>query len=238
MSAGKPAILFSGGYGHPFAGSSAALAQIAAGAGYDAAIEEELDAALGRLAGVRLLLVNALYWSMTQHAKYAPHRELWARELLDGQMAALDAFVRGGGSLLVMHTGTICWDTQPGWREIMGGGWLWGVSHHPELGPVLVQPTEFARARWPGLADFRVRDEVYHALGVQQDCRVLATSAVFEAPQPVAWVRRHGAGRVAVNALGHDAASLETPGHAALIAAMLEWLEVGGDTSGGDDAGG
>lgn len=227
MSTTPTAVLFSGGYNHPFAETSPVLASFARAEGWTVAIETDLNAALAALGSSRLLIVNALCWSMTQHEKYAPDREIWAREMNDDQIAALDAFVCEGGSLLVMHTGTICWDTQPGWRRIMGGGWQWGLSQHPPLGPAMVAMTAAGLAFCRGAEDFSIVDEVYHNLGPQTDCDVLATCEISEGPQPIAWMRRHGQGRVCVDALGHDANALLTPGHSLLIRSMLQWLQEG-----------
>ncbi|MFD2498630.1 hypothetical protein ACFSTI_06915 [Rhizorhabdus histidinilytica] len=116
------AIIYSDGYGHPFAETSPILADLGRSSGWNVTIEPSLDAVLARLAGDDLLIVNALRWSMTQHEKYAPDRAQWAVMLPDAQMQRLDDHVRLGGRLLVMHTGTICWDNQPGWPAIMGAG--------------------------------------------------------------------------------------------------------------------
>ena len=227
MSTIPAAVLFSGGYGHPFEETSPVLASFAMAEGWSVVVETDLDATLAALGSAQLLIVNALCWSMTQHEKYAPDRETWAREMSDGQMAAIDTFVRGGGRLLVMHTGTICWDTQPGWRRIMGGGWQWGLSHHPPLGPAMVAMTAAGLVFCPGAEDFSIVDEVYHNLGPLTDCDVLATCEIAEGSQPIAWMRRHGRGRVCVDALGHDADALLTPGHSLLIRSMLQWLKEG-----------
>jgi type 1 glutamine amidotransferase len=84
------------------------------------------------------------------------------------------------------------------------------------LGPVTVQTRDGGR--------FEVIDEAYHDLCHADDCTVLATVTIDDGPQPVAWIRRHGAGRVAIDALGHDARSLDHPGHRALLNDMLAWV--------------
>jgi uncharacterized protein len=221
------AVLFSGGYNHPFAESSPMLASHAAAAGWAVAIEEDLDAVLERLADCGLLLVNALYWTMVQDEKYAPDRARWAFAMRGEQIAAIDRYVGGGGRLFVLHVGTICWDSQPRWREIMGGGWQWGRSFHPPLGQIEVVLTAEGQALSPGEGRFELEDEAYHNLDPALDCRILATCAISEGPQPLAWVREHGQGRVAVDALGHDARSLGNADHAALIGGMLRWLGEG-----------
>lgn len=218
------AVVLSGGYAHPFDETSASLAEALARAGLGSRVETSVEAVLAALPGARLLAVNALRWSMTQDPKYAPHRALHAGELDDAQLAAMAAHVAGGGALLALHTATICWDTQPGWRALIGGGWRWGRSHHPPLGPVAVALTPEGRDLAAGPATFELIDEAYHALDPDPDCTVRAVATAGGEPQPVAWTRRHGRGRVAVDALGHDRRSLDAPGHAALLAGLIGWV--------------
>lgn len=222
----RQSLIYSDGYAHPFAESSAALARLLEAQGWTVAIETELDAALARLPEAQLFAVNALRWSMVQHEKYASHRAEHARTMSDAQLAAIERFVAGGGSLLALHTAVICWDNQPGWRALLGGGWHWDRSWHPPLGPVTVTPSAAGRAA--GLTAFSVTDEAYHRLDPAADCTVLACAAAGDpanGPQPVAWTRNHGSGRVAVDALGHDAASLEEAAHATLLAHLIGWLD-------------
>ncbi|BBE35651.1 ThuA domain-containing protein [Sphingosinicella microcystinivorans] len=235
MRAKPSALIYSGGYSHPFAETTSVLSGYAEMSGFALVVEEDIDAAIARLAEVDLLVVNALYWGMTQYERYAPHRERWAYVLPDTHMAALRNFVVRGGALLVMHTGTICWDTQPDWIRLMGGGWSWERSYHPPLGDAVVELTAEGRRYSNGPSHFALVDEVYHRLDPSTDCTVLANGDVGEGAQPVAWVRREGAGRVAVDALGHDARSLTAPGHAALIMGLLAWLRVRA-TGEGEDA--
>lgn len=220
--------MLSGGYAHAFAETSAAVARFVADAGLSPTTHDTVPDALAALPGARLLVVNALWWSMTQDAKYAPHRAAHARTLADRELTVIDEHVRAGGSLLALHTATICWDTQPGWRDLIGGGWTWGRSHHPPLGPVAVVLTPEGAALSVGTAVFSLIDEAYHGLDPAADCRVLALATAGGTAQPIAWTRRMGKGRVAVDALGHDVRSLAEPGHAALLRALIDWLAEGG----------
>ncbi len=218
------AIIYSGGFGHPFADSSATLATQIEAAGWTTTIETELGAALDGLPAASLLVVNALRFSMTQAERYLAHRAEFAAEMSDDEFRTLDRFVADGGALLVMHTGTVCWDTQPGWKSLIGGGWDWQRSHHPPPAPIVVTLTAAGGAIVEGPPDFGLIDEVYHHLDPSPDCTVIATAEIEEGPQSIAWTRRHGRGRVAVDALGHDSRSLTEPGHSALIGGLLGWL--------------
>lgn len=221
----QEAILISGGYSHPFSESSATLAQLIEAAGWRVTIQEDIDQAMAALARrPALLAVNALMWSMTQHEKYAPDRDQYAYLLPDSYMDAIQDYVANGGRLFVLHVSTICWDTQPRWHEVMGGGWTWGRTHHPPFGAITVQLTPEGHSLSVGSDRFALLDEAYHNLDPRPDCTVIATCEIEEGPQPVAWTRTYGNGRVAVDALGHDARSLNDPNHAAMIAGLLGWL--------------
>ena len=222
----RRAIILSGGYSHPFGESSPALSRLIEQSGYDPAIEDDIDAAIAALSTKpALLAVNALRWSMTQHEKYDADRAQYAYDLPDAHMDAIADYVASGGRLFVLHVSTICFDTQPRWREVMGGGWQWGHSHHPPMGKIEVRLTDTGATMSSGPDRFELFDEAYHNLDPSDDCKVLATCEVDEGPQPLAWVRDYGKGRVAVDALGHDARSINAPGHRELIAAQLEWLK-------------
>lgn len=227
-------VIYSDGYNHPFAESSAALAAIANQAGLTARITGNLSEALGWLVpGEGILAVNALRWSMTQFERYAKDRPAWAGAISATDMMAISQHVEAGGGLLACHTAVICWDLEPRWPALLGGGWDWSRSFHPPLGPFEVSLTPAGTGLSQGSDRFNVIDEAYHALDPAADCEVLATAdlgAVSGAgPQPLVWRRSVGQGRVAVNALGHDGTSVRVPGHAALIAGILHWL--GGDAA-------
>lgn len=212
-------ILYSDGYNHPFAQSSNALADIALGMGLPTEITSNLADALAKLRPRRdILAINALRWSMTQFERYAADRPHWAGSLSDEHLASIKDHIERGGGLLAMHTAVICWDNQPGWLDLLGGGWDWDRSFHPPLGAITVQPAPvFA-------APFEIVDEAYHHLDLAADCEIIATADAGEGPQPVVWRRQHGSGRIVVDALGHDARSLGAAGHVAILEAMLGWL--------------
>lgn len=220
------AVILAGGHAHPFAETSAVLAAMAGAAGLAAAVHGEVAAALEALAPGDLLVVNALWWSMTQDPKYAPHRAAHARALPPGALARMRGHVEAGGALLAMHTAVICWDGEPGWKALLGGGWTWGRSFHPPLGPVTVVPTAAGAALAGSAAPFTLVDECYHRLDPEPGCELLAHAGAGAEPagQPVAWRRAVGAGRLAVDALGHDRRSLAASGHAALLAGLMAWL--------------
>ena len=212
------ALIYTGGYNHPFSESSRALAGVLGARGITCSLETDLDLTLAGLTQVDLLAVNALRWTMTQDEKYAADRADWAFVAQTDQVRTLERWVHAGGRLLAMHTAVLCFDNQPLWIALLGGGWRWGRSHHPPLGPLHIDVV--------GAEGFNLIDEAYHHLDAGADTEVLATCTMDTGTQTLAWVRSHGRGRVAVNSLGHNARSIVTPGHRALIERMLDRLNL------------
>lgn len=201
-------LVLSGGFGHDFAATTALL-----GATETVTTIAEFGAALPRH---RQACVNALYWSMQQDEKYAPRRSM-AVTATDEDIRPLAHWLAAGGRLLALHTAVICFDTAPAWRALLGGGWTWGTSWHPPVGPAWVYPR--------GQPGFAQVDEVYHRLDPAADCTIIAHADAGHGRQPVAWTRVHGRGRVAVNALGHDCDAMAHPGQVALRQRLWDWLE-------------
>ncbi|HEV2677371.1 MAG TPA: ThuA domain-containing protein [Aliidongia sp.] len=216
-------LILTGGIGHPFADASAALADILAADGIVSTVTEDIEQGLAGLDGFDLVTVYALRWRMLIGEKYAPHREQWAFSLSDAGRQALTRFVEAGGGLLALHTAVICFDDWPGWHRLLGAEWIWGRSAHPPFGPVAVDPTGKAHAVAEGVVSFELRDEVYGNLDMDEDVEPLLTADAGAGSWPVAWTRRAGQGRVVVDLLGHDRASLEQPMHRRLLRQGARW---------------
>jgi hypothetical protein len=222
------ALLFTGGIYHDFERMSAATAGILASAGLSVEIVEqpaELVAALARRPA-DLLVVQALRWRMLGNEKYEPFRDEWAYETGADLIDAVTAHVAGGGGVLSLHTGCICFDDWPGWRGILGGGWVWGESFHaPGLEPVRVTPVP-GHPVTDGVSSFTVSDEHYRNLALDPRSVVLARGvATAGTSHPVAWAHagEDRAGRAVTLTTGHDLASLTEPGQALLIRQAALW---------------
>ncbi len=188
----------------------------------EADLEIDIEAGLAALADYDLLAINALRWTMTQHEKYDAERPRWGLDLSAAGRAAIEAHLARGRGLVGLHTASICFDTWPGWRDVLGGAWVWGRSYHPPKGPVAVaiNPTQPLAA---GLDDFSVDDEVYYHLDRLPGLDIWAEADAGAGPQPFVWSHHSGPGRVFYDGLGHDVASMETPAHQALLARGLTW---------------
>ena len=199
-------LLLSGGIYHPFAETSAVVAEILAPLGVESTVSPVREG-LARLAdeGFDLLTINALAFSMTQAEKYAPLRDGFAFTASAADRAAIEGHLARGGGLLGLHTAAICFDGWEGWPGILGAGWVWGRSHHPVPEYVTVQ----------GAAGFTLWDELYCDLALDPEAEVLATatSETVAEPQPVLTRK----GRAVYLALGHDLTGVSTPGYAGLL---------------------
>jgi len=229
-------VLLSGGIFHPFDATSSHLAQSFATLGLETEIFDDVEAGLARVREVKpaLLTLNLLRWRMAGE-KYDPYRDQWRFELSAEGRKSLVEHVESGGGLLALHTASICFDSWSGFAEVLGGGWVWGPSHHPPLGPVTVEPTDVAHPITAGLPAFSLRDEVYTHMALQPGTRGLLEALPGDGapPQPLLWARACGAGRVVYDALGHDVASMAHPVHARILARAALWVckrddEIGG----------
>ncbi len=218
-------LIITGGIYHPFNESARALADVLADHGVVSEITFDVEAGLRRVAGrdFDLLTIHCLRWRMTQHEKYEPFRAEWALSLSREGQQAIVAHLQRGGALLGVHTASICFDDWSGWHDTLGVTWRWGHSHHPPIGPVEVLPTNHALAE--GLPEFTVTDELYQDLHVAPDVEVIAEGRLAGGSDwwPVGFIKDGPGGRRSYLSLGHDAASILTPGHAALIARVTRW---------------
>ena len=116
-------LLLSGGPGHDFEQTSAALAKILASP--DTATEIVTDPAHffdllrlgtnGQIEPWDLLTVNALRWQMGQD-RYAEQRTEWEYAIQENDLELITGFVNSGGGLLALHTAVICFDAHPLWQ--------------------------------------------------------------------------------------------------------------------------
>ena len=148
-----------------------------------------------------------------QHPRYDSMRERWQYHTPGAADVALDAHLAGGGAVLSMHTGCICFDDWDRWSRLLGRRWSWDesrMSWHPERGPldvVLQTPGNGSRFTvidecYTDMADIAGQDPV-HVWATATDLTwgtAAATSAGPAAPlgatrpadQPAVWTRLAG----------------------------------------------
>lgn len=198
---------------HPFAETSARLAEVIGSPGHRVEVSEKVEESLGALDGPRLVVINI-------GNPAAPRPASTMIEIQDALLAHLE----GGGGLLGMHVSATSFTTMPRWPEILGGHWVRGTTMHP--------PLDLARIRLhPGMhpvagddAEIEVLDERYSYLDVREDAVVLGDHEHDGLVHPMIWAREHGAGRVVYDGLGHDARSYDSPTHRDFLRRAVSWL--------------
>lgn len=197
---------------HPFPTTSPLVADLLREAGFEVDVDEDVDAAMTRLDGVDLLVVNAA----------DPWRDTDERLSPDAPgPAALAAALERGIGVLAFHCSTASLRDYPDWAAAVGGMWVPGASWHPPLDETTVTGATLPDGRV--VADFTVVDERY--LSMQQIGRshVVATHDGERGPEPSIWTREYGRARVVVDLLGHDERSYESAGHRAVITQLALW---------------
>ena len=97
----------------------------------------------------------------------------------EAQKAALDAHLKRGGGLVVIHTASVSNDP-PWWKSVIGGAWVPGKTRWKE-GPMDLYYTEnqWLEGGHPitrGASNFHLNDEIYYDMDLAPGIRVLATS--------------------------------------------------------------
>ena len=225
-------LVLAGGspHAHDFAACGAALVRIVTELDHDVHLVEHPDHAAELLRGdgqlaIDALVVDGLWWRMLGD-DYDQWRDEFAYSPGEATRDALCSFVAAGGGLVAVHTTPICFDDWPEWGEVVGGAWQWGVSSHPQVGPVTARIVD-AHPVVDGLPlELRLRDEVYGDMAVRNSVHVLAVARRNEhdAEQPVVWTHSYGNGRVVFDGFGHDAVSLNQPHHAQLLGQAVTWV--------------
>lgn len=194
---------------HPFTETSALLAGILAAADR----EIQVTTSLARLEDpdADLVVVNA---GNAEQPTVGDARAV----------AGLDAWLRRGGALLALHVSSTAFPDVDAWEAIIGARWVRGTTMHPDQGHAAVRVETDSHPVVAGVRDFTVWDERYTHLRVAPDVLGLAWHEHEGAEHPLLWAREHAGARVVYDALGHDAASYESPEHRAIIANAADWL--------------
>ena len=205
---------------HPFARTSALLADTLRESGFDVTVDDDVDAALTRLDGADLLVVNAGDPWRDHDGDEGVSASRATRPAAASVSGLQDALTRGIG-VLAMHLSVGSLRDYPSWAPAIGALWVPGASWHPEIGDV-----EIGGGMLPdgeAVSGFTVFDERYCRLQQLGERTVVATQVTDGERMPTAWVRTHGAARVAVDTLGHDERSYDSAGHRRLIGTLARW---------------
>ncbi|WP_110590022.1 ThuA domain-containing protein [Microbacterium suaedae] len=195
---------------HPFPETSARLADALGDAGFHVETAP-VDEALSKIGDADLLAVNA-----GDPWRHEPPR-LGAPA---GAVTGLDAALDRGIGVLAMHTSLASLRDYPSWSVATGGIWLPGISMHPPLSDARFDWAEHPLAGDEPLLAVDERYAYLQQIGARD---IVATHDHEGVRHPVVWTREYGSARVAVDLLGHDTRSYDSPDHRALIARLARW---------------
>ncbi len=213
------AVLLAGGWAHPGDDLIASVGEILARRKIDVeVVTDPMLAAQALDTRCDLLVAGPCWFSMTDE-RYTPDQRSEFAVVLDEPLAQrLQDLKAAGCPVLALHTAVICFDSSPTWSDWLGGEWNWDTSWHPEPALIQVRPATDSPI---GFQEFSVTDELYQGLDLASSVDVVAESATGD---PLVWLHETSTARAAVNVLGHDARSLDTPAHRALIDQLLDRL--------------
>jgi type 1 glutamine amidotransferase len=200
---------------HPFAETSAEVAQILRDEGHVVEVSEDVEERLADLSGVDLLVVNV--GNPTRHGLDSP--------TIAAARDGLIAYRARGGGLLSLHVSAGSFPNVPEWAEFMGGRWVQGITMHPDIGEGRIEiiPTEHPVTA--GVESFDTIDERYSYLELAGDVVPLAHHHHDDIWHPMLWARETAeGGRVVYDALGHNATAYATPQTRQLIAQAASWI--------------
>lgn len=199
---------------HPFAATAQILASLLEADGWQVTVDDDLDGALTRLEGVRLLVVSAGDpW----------HGGETGVGRADAATAGLRDALDHGIGVIAVHIALATLRDDPQWREAIGGAWVEGHSWHADIGEVTVRVVDDTHPVTADLGEIVVFDELYTDLVIDTDVHVLAEHELDGVAHPLVWVRSPGSARVVVSALGHDERSFASPSHRQLLVQAARW---------------
>ncbi len=127
-------------------------------------------------------------------------------------------YVRQGGGLLVVHSGTVGYKDMAILRPLIGGVF----DHHPKQCPVTVTPSVDHPIN-VDVEPFTQQDEHYMMLYDADPDAVFLTSSSEHGSQPAGWTRQEGQGRVCVLTPGHNVEVWLQPSFQTLLRNALTW---------------
>lgn len=153
-------------------------------------------------------------FTKSNNISYSEH-EPW---MDDAAQAAFVEYVRKGGNLLAIHSGTASYHDVPVIRNLLGGVFI----KHPPQCEVTLQPAE-GKDLLADVSPFTVTDEFYMMAVDDPNIEIVLTAKSEHGSQPAAWLRHEGAGRVAVLTPGHNPEVWLAPEFQQIMRKLLAW---------------
>ena len=170
---------------------------------------------------------NAGEWSVERMATYpvvvlsksngisAVDRGPWVTEEVE---QAFRGYVRKGGGLLAVHSGTADYRDKVVLRALLGGVF----THHPPQCLVTMEPQK-GHPLTAGSTAFALKDEHYFMELDDLQADVFMTTTSEHGTQPGGWTRADGEGRVCILSPGHNVEVWLHPSFQALLCNGLRW---------------
>ena len=209
---------------HPFAETSARVADTLRDAGLDVTVTDDVDEALARLGGdapdLLALNIGAADGPLAPGVDEVPPDAARDAASRHGLLAHLGA----GRPLLALHVSSTSLGFVQEWESILGGIWVRGTTMHPDYDRAHIHVETDAHPIVAGIGDFDTDDERYSWMRVDPAVRALAWQEHDGVHHPLLWTHAYGGARVVYDALGHDAASYDSPEARELVARSARWL--------------
>lgn len=154
-------------------------------------------------------------------------------DVLDAdQQAAFEAFIRGGGGFVGIHSASDTEYDWPWYGELVGA---YFASHPPGVRTATLLVVDLDHPATAALPSPWVRDDEWYDLrDVQSGLSILleidettyksTDEGPSSTPRPIAWYREFDGGRTFYTALGHTSGSFGEPAFRAHIWGGLEWV--------------
>jgi len=143
-------------------------------------------------------------------------------DLTEPRERGLLDFVAGGGGLIGVHSAADSFRDSRPYVEMLNAEFLTHPHFH-EFPVEIVDGDHYLTARIP---DFTIPDEMYHLQSYDPArCHLLAETFWQGKKMPMAFVCRHGRGRVVYLANGHDLRAWRHPEFQRLLLRGLEWTQ-------------
>lgn len=211
---GKKILIVLGGTYHDFdAFVAATMGPVLVAAGHSAEATYDLDTLTDLHEGSYDLVL--LYTCLGGRREDGPHPVTFAGL----HVQALVDWVRGGGTLLAVHSATVAGQSSPAMKALLGGVFV----EHPPRFTFTVYPVFREHPITAGIAAFAVHDEFYmevHEPSVDIHMVALDRGVAY----PMVWTRSEGQGRVAHIAMGHDAEAWDLKPYRRLMRQAIDWL--------------
>lgn len=152
------------------------------------------------------------------------------RRLWDAAMEkAFLEFVSAGKGLVVIHAGG---SSFYGWKEFHQLAASWGkTTNHGPIHEFEVKISDAGHPVTKGLADFKIRDELWHNTDFPAGSKTLASAVSEKAAgprqEPVLTATQYGKGRSINLILGHDATVMANPSWQRLLLRGTQWAATG-----------